>query len=402
MHSESFGESDIMSSDHIKRIVVIGAGQSASDIIYDAVKHGKEVTWVIKADGSGPVFLVEGKGIGPYKNAFEAASTRILSSMSPSIYNGQNLWTNFWHGTRIGTSIIQRLIKSSDEGIRNLANYKGRASTKGFEKLEYDTPYFWGNGPGGILHHDDFWEQIANHVSIHRDQVQSVDAGMVRLESGTQVPCDAIVCGTGWIPSIEFFDKDMLIKLDLPYPLKDQPHDVAEKWTRHEQAADKIVCERFPLLANPPAHAHQKVESTPYRLYQAIAPINDSSILMMNQIGTGNKLLVAEMQAMWAVAYFDGHIKLPPKEDMEKDIALQIAFSRRRYLSKGEMGNGMSFESVTYCDRLLKEMGLAAHKGGWWKDTFHPFGPHNLGMAWAEYLRKYGPDHKASSSTEKT
>lgn len=99
-------------------------------------------------------------------------------------------------------------------------------------------------------------------------------------------------------------------------------------------------------------------------------------------------MLVAEAQAMWAVAYFDKQITLPKRANMEKSIASWVAFSRRRYLSNGELGNAINFESITYTNTLLDQMGLLAHRKGWWKQWMEPFRPIDLGKAWSEYLQK--------------
>ena len=120
-----------------------------------------------------------------------------------------------------------------------------------------------------------------------------------------------------------------------------------------------------------------------------MVPVNDDSILFLNHITTSNKLLAAEAQAMWAVAYFDRQINVPPKECMENSIAQWVTFSRRRYLSTGILGNAIKFESITYTDALLEEMGLSAHKKDWWKQWFEPFRPGDLGKAWAEYLERF-------------
>jgi dimethylaniline monooxygenase (N-oxide forming) len=156
--------------------------------------------------------------------------------------------------------------------------------------------------------------------------------------------------------------------------------------------ADKKLCSMYPMLENPPPHPHTRVATTPYRLYQGMVSAHDDSILFMNHIVTGNKLLAADVQAMWAVAYFDKKISLPSVDDMEKEIALWVTYSRRRYLSSGELGNNLAFESITYTDLLLKQLDLTAHKKGFWKETFEPFRPSDLGKAWKEYLEKSSSD----------
>jgi dimethylaniline monooxygenase (N-oxide forming) len=211
---------------------------------------------------------------------------------------------------------------------------------------------------------------------------------VVHLAGGEELQSDAILCGTGWSPSIQFFDEEELVRLGLPHDPNAGSFSTSEKWSKLDAEADNIITTTFPLLADPPPHTHRYSSTTPYRLYYGMLPIADDSILMMNHIQSGNKMLVAEAQAMWAVAYFDGQIKISPVKEMKEKIALWVAFSRRRYLSNGEMGNNVAFESITYADMLLKDMGLSAHSKGWWKDTFEPFWPRDLGRAWAEYSTK--------------
>lgn len=256
--------------------------------------------------------------------------------------------------------------------------------------------FFWQNGPGGLLHHDDFWDTVAKSVYVYRDEIESVEKGLVHLKGGEMLQSDVILCGTGWTPSIQFFDQEYLVRLGLPHdPEADSP-DTTQNWARLDAEADRIITTTYPLLAHPPAYPHKHINSTPYRLYQGMAPIHDDSILMLNHISTGNKFFAAETQAIWAVAYFDKKIKLPASDEMEKEIALWVAFSRRRYLSAGQLGNNIGFETITYSDTLLRQLGLSAHSNkGWWKNNFEPFWPRDLGRAWAEYLARTGEMEKA-------
>src|ERR1700761_5641312 len=135
--------------------------------------------------------------------------------------------------------------------------------------------FFWQNGAGGLLHHKDFWDLIAENVYIYRDEIKSLGEKVVQLEGGLEFPCDAILCGTGWYPSIEFFDKELLVQLGLPHNKKDDPTEEAEKWSKLTDEADKEICDKFPMLANPPPVPIKTVGLTPYRLYQGIAPIHD-------------------------------------------------------------------------------------------------------------------------------
>lgn len=142
IHSEAFGinEDEILKSDSLKHITILGGGKSSADMVYAAAKAGKEVSWVIRTTGAGAPFFSPGKGKGPYNSAFEAASTRMVASISPSIFNDKNWWTNFLQRTSTGNWLLKKFIAKVDGDIRSEANYRGRESEKGFEKLEYDAP----------------------------------------------------------------------------------------------------------------------------------------------------------------------------------------------------------------------------------------------------------------------
>ncbi|CZR63620.1 related to dimethylaniline monooxygenase [Phialocephala subalpina] len=387
IHSQYFGESNIISRKDIQHIAVLGAGKSSADMVYEAVKTGKTVSWIISKNGTGPGFFAPIDMKSPYTNAVEAAQTRIMTSLQPSIMLPRNLWTWFLHSTWIGVWLVKFIFGTLDKEIRKRADYKGRESTKGFADLEYDTGIFWQNGTGGACHHADLWALVAEHVSVYRDDIRSLSHKTINLNSGTQIPCDALLCGTGWKPGLEFFSPSLLVSLDLPHSPADEPSSTTEKWEKLTSEADKKICQRFPLLAKPPSHFHRKLDTTPYRLYNCMAPLHDDSIIFLNHITAGNKLFAAEAQAMWAVAYFNGDIELLSVEQREKRIAEWVAWCKRRYLSNGERGTFAAFDGVGYVDGLLDEMRLKGHKKkGWWKYWTAVFFPRDLGVAWKEYL----------------
>jgi cation diffusion facilitator CzcD-associated flavoprotein CzcO len=129
IHSVDFGSSslEILSRSDIHHVTILGGGKSAADMVYEVVKSGKTVSWVIRAHGTGAPFLVSGKGKGPFRNAFEAASTRFVSSLNPSIFIQSNVWTNFVHRSSVGVSLLQRMLASVDAEIRRVADYQGGA-----------------------------------------------------------------------------------------------------------------------------------------------------------------------------------------------------------------------------------------------------------------------------------
>jgi dimethylaniline monooxygenase (N-oxide forming) len=255
---------------------------------------------------------------------------------------------------------------------------------------------FWQNGSGGLINRPDFWETIAPNVQIYQDSIVSLDRKLIRLKSGEEVPTDALLLGTGWIPSLNFFDQNTLAELDLPHDPSPESAESASKWARLEKEADQKVLSTFPQLANPPAGYFKKPNpTTPYRLYNGIAPLSDAedrSIVFIGYMLLVNWFRLAEVQSVWATAYLDGKLELPGIEEMEKEVALFVAWCRRRYLSNGEKGNHMTFEMMGYTDKLLADLGLKSHRRGWFWDWFGPGTMADLRGVGEEYVRKYGRD----------
>lgn len=250
---------------------------------------------------------------------------------------------------------------------------------------------FWQNQTGGLLNRPDFWETIAENAQIYEGEILELDKKAIRLHSREEIPTDALLCGTGWSPSLDFFDEDLLAELDLPHnptSLSAKKPD-AETWTQLEGEADRTVLAHFPQLAHPPPHYKKPVERTPYRLYNGMAPLNSDSIVFVGHVLVGSYFRAAECQAVWATAYLDKQLSLPLRESRQANIALVTAWCRRRYLSNGEKGNWMVFELIKYTDRLLEEVGLSSHRKGWFADLFVPCVASDLSGLKDEYVQRY-------------
>ncbi|KAM0140659.1 hypothetical protein ACHAO1_002345 [Botrytis cinerea] len=400
LHQNDFGSSNILTSPDIQRITVLGAGKSSADMVYSAVKAGKTVSWIIKAsDTNGPGFLLSPKGKGPYKNAFEVGLTRIVATFVPSFLNGNSWWTWFLHSTKYGVKMMNAFWGAVDNETRKDADFKGRKNLQGFEKLNPQSPIFWQNCTGGLLNQVDFFDTIAEHVRIYCADIASVEENTIILKDGDEVLADAILCGTGWVPSLQFFTEDQKTSLGLPHLPSSESERYQDYWKMISSEADQKVVSRFLQLAKPPPHYRRPVTHTPYRLYKHIIPlptsdseINDNSIVFIGQVGVGDYFPVVQCQSMWATAYLDGKLALPPSQEQQKEVALFTAWNSRRYLSSGDEGNNMTFELVGYCDSLLQDLGLKSHRRGWFKDLFAPFVASSFAGLKDEYSKKYGSD----------
>ncbi|KAL8703092.1 MAG: hypothetical protein Q9201_003729 [Fulgogasparrea decipioides] len=334
IHLKDFGQSNILASTSIKKITVLGAAKSASDLVYDSVKAGKTVTWIIRAKGTGPGFFLSPEGSVSLRTIHLIATSRIISTLSPSLLNPDSWWNRILQRSKMGRKQMAKFWATVDKSVFDAPNFDDRgaeAKERGFDKLKPHTPVFWANQGAGVINRPNFWDIIAQNVQVYHADVDELRSGVICLDNGHEVPSDAILCGTGWVPSLSFFDRTLLAELGLPQPIGDLPAEKARMWDSLEKDADQTVLDRFPILANPPEHYHTPVTHTPYRLYSGIAPLSDTSVAFVGHVLTANHFRVAEYQAIWATAYLDGKVKLPPLEQRQKEVALFVAWCRRRY-----------------------------------------------------------------------
>lgn len=210
------------------------------------------------------------------------------------------------------------------------------------------------------------------------------------LDDDSEIRADILLCGTGWKSSYEFFSKEQANNLGLPHSLREEAPEQAELWTSLLVEADERVLADFPMLNSPPPHKKPNVQTTTLRLYNAIASLDDPSIVFLGRAHLSNSFRTAEAQAIWATAYFDGNVKIPPTEQAQKEIAYMNAFSRRRYPSRGAAGDFLFFELVWYTDKLMEEVGIKSHRKGWWADWVEPCLASDFRHVTDKYKRMYG------------
>jgi dimethylaniline monooxygenase (N-oxide forming) len=235
----------------------------------------------------------------------------------------------------------------------------------------------------------------SDSVEIFREDILEVRDNTIVMPADTVSP-DVTVCGPGWQPSYhKFLDEDLARNLGLAstLPKEGEPVSVIDKvkWFELEQAADDEICDRFPRLRKAPPHHTSTPTQSPFRLYKYIAPINPemSGIIFLSHMVISNNFRAAECQSLWAVTYLNGQLSLPPKEEMEREVAMGIAWCRRRYLSKGSLGHWLYFDLVPYTDALLEQLGLNLHKGkDKSKDFFSPCVAEDLKDLLSEFREK--------------
>ena len=179
--------------------------------------------------------------------------------------------------------------------------------------------------------------------------------------------------------------------LGLPVHITDADPKHQAKWKALEDAADPKILTRFPHLGHPPPYRNIQPVYTPVRLFKALVPpahAREHSIIFLGKMVVGNNFRTAEAQALWAVAYLDG--KIDTKSSMmEEDVARTVAWDRRRYLNKGQLGTWFYFDVVAYADMLLEQLGLSSHRKGWFGNLMDPCFAEDLKGLVDEYKAKY-------------
>ena len=138
---------------------------------------------------------------------------------------------------------------------------------------------------------------------------------------------------------------------------------------------DRSILDRFLTLRSPPAYRGAKPSHTPFRLYQLMVPeldVDAHSVVFLGKLVVGNNFRAAEIQALWAVAYLDDQTQVDVSSIQQK-IDETVAWCRKRYLNKGELGSWLFFDILDYTDMLLAQMNLKSHRqNAWLKDFFGP------------------------------
>ncbi|TGO50832.1 hypothetical protein BCON_0175g00180 [Botryotinia convoluta] len=287
VHQKHFGQistSALAPDSPYTAVTILGGGKSAADMVYECVKAGKNVSWLIRQSSEGPGIFAGAKGRGQYRNGAEM----------------------IWRG--------------ADEGAAKLSDFEREDALPGFEGLKFESEIFWCNGPIGLIHHDDFWDTVVRNVRVYRGDIAKLDSHAIVLENGTVIHTDMLLCGTGWKRGYPFLTPAQIREFGLPHPVNDDSEEGSRIWDSLTENATREILTSFPKLRNPPGpiHTHNEsnrpVPTTPTRLYNLLAPLNDlenPSLVFLSQIHLSNAFRLAEAQTIWATAYFSSHLSLP-------------------------------------------------------------------------------------------
>jgi hypothetical protein len=337
---------------NIKRATVVGSAKSAYDTVYMLLDAGVQVDWIIRPDGSGPLAMMPPSMMGMF-HTMDAVATNIMATMGSSIMQTEGLGYQFFNRTAIGRTLTKVFWKSVTMVAAMHAGYDKSPNAQKLKPLPVGNGVFWANAGLGAASAPNFWKVFhAGDCTVHKDEIATLSGrNLVALKGGASFETDYVILCTGFDKSYHQFSPALQQACGLVAP---GPRD-ASRWAKLDAQAEVTVDELLPAIREPPAGANQesskhhdaadgktahKVLHGPSRHYRRLVvpqfvAAGDRSIYFPGFIHTIYTPLVAEVQALWGVAFMLGMTELPSQQLMEKEVAEWNVWSRKRYLAQG-------------------------------------------------------------------
>jgi dimethylaniline monooxygenase (N-oxide forming) len=336
IHSrELAAQSPFLLGPSVKNVTVIGGAKSSFDTVQMLCKASKSVTWIIRTSGQGPAFMAPPQAPPPLKNSNELISIRLITKLSPSIFEPMDAWDRFFHHNKFGIWLTRLFW-----GMINAKWLKASGYDRNEEmvKLRPQRPVFWSSDTVAVCNSGELWDQVSK-AKVVRGEINDLDGDDVVMVAGERIKCDALVCCTGWKTTYPFFDTAQAEEMGLPVLLDEVSSKEKKKWENLIATADEEVLRRFPALSEAPNLSERIPIASSAHLYRFMVPtspkFDDGSIVVLGHFITRDTFILAEVQALWAAAYLKEQLILPSTAEKEKDVALVAAWRRRRYLSDG-------------------------------------------------------------------
>lgn len=111
-------------SEGIRNVIVLGGSKSAFDAVHMFISAGKNLQWVIRDKGSGAAGM-SAPDSAPvyYDNAHQILATRLMSKLSPCIFEPRDPWMRFFHQTKVGRWITDKVWNSMQSQWLRAAKY---------------------------------------------------------------------------------------------------------------------------------------------------------------------------------------------------------------------------------------------------------------------------------------
>ncbi|KAI1854388.1 hypothetical protein JX265_012422 [Neoarthrinium moseri] len=352
----------------IRRATVIGAAKSAYDTVFLLLQYGVQVNWIIRENSAGPMAIMPPTILG-ICNTMDAVSTELVSHLGSSIM--QTKGTGYWlfNRTFIGRSIAKIFWKTIAIIAARHAGYDKSPNAQKLKPVPHGNGIFWANAGLGCASVPNFWKAFhEGDCKVHKTEIASLSASnTVELSNGAHFDTDYIILCTGFDKSYHHFSAELQETLGLVSSTYEQV-----KWAKLEAKAEKKIDQLLPAIRESPIttvevpsrSAHlEKLLHGPSRHYRRlivpdIAAKGDRSIYFPGFIDTIYTPLVAEVQALWGVAFLLGLVDLPSQGDMEAEVADWNVWTRKRYLAQGKKHAYAIYDFFAYINLLLGDLGI--------------------------------------------
>ncbi|KAF1934914.1 FAD/NAD(P)-binding domain-containing protein [Clathrospora elynae] len=364
IHSSDTGKS-LERISQVKRATVVGGAKSAFDTVYFLVKAGKEVDWIIREDGGGPIAMGPPTLLGIW-NTVDGLSTRAMAMFSPSIMNTSGWWYNAIHRTSIGRLAAKGYWRAANFLADYAAGYSANENFKELRPTPHGFGLFWARAGLGAPSAPDFWSTLhSGKLRIHRSEIESLShTDVVNLKNDTSVQSDMIIACTGFEKPYRPFSKELRKELGLTYDEAE-----SDKWRKLHAKAEAKIDALLPMLRENPLEVEtvkkppEEVLRGPNRHYRRLIPLkqvarNERSICFPGLVHVIFTPTVSEFQALWNSAYLLGKLDLPSLEDVEEEVATFNVWTKKRHLEMGQKHAYCIFDYLSYIDTLAGDLGI--------------------------------------------
>lgn len=293
------------------------------------------VTWVVKPGGKGVNFL--SADLADPSSIAETMLSRAAGVVHPNVWDTGSWCYWFFHSGRcvLGMWLVGLYWWSLDWAVKRGAGYdksKNEAKLKPTRErwLEWDLNTVAQLPPGHAvleeLRKDD--DEVLRVRRAEVRELQGREAVLVDGEGNEErLPCDAIIWCTGWLPSVDFFDKDEARRVGVPVPIQDEDVKLggsAEGIAVNEQAEMRVL-ELFPRLRQQRPKPDHPPQHTEYALLRHIVSPwclahDDRSFAFANMTANGGSAMAAQVSALWAVAWCEGLLRPADVLPLKKSV----------------------------------------------------------------------------------
>lgn len=343
MHSKELGTVETarrIADDGVKTVAVYGGSKSAFDAVNMLLRAGKSVQWMVRPGKGGPSVMSPLTILG--QPSFRLNNSRFLAVFSPNLFatDGLSRWLHRTGPAWLTRPLVRGFWRLVGFLLMGEAQYGKSSNSRALEPAMGLDSLLWSPATLGVMTHPALWKDIheGSRVQVRRNAIQTLEADGVGLDDGTHVDADMVIFSTGWKPlaaDFLFSDQDRLAA-GLPSPASYEPK-ARQKWQVLRRHGDSQVRQRLPLLAQSPQWESDRprVEDD-FHLYKSVVPASaedhDRSLAYVGFLRTTGAPIVYEAQALWAVAYLQGKLEVPSREERERETGALNAWVRRRYL----------------------------------------------------------------------